>query len=177
MLVCGEDLGMVPASVPDVMRRLSLLSLIIQRMPNDSGVEFAELWRAPYLSVCSPSSHDTSGLREWWEEDRAATQRFFNDVLGEKGEAPAACEPWIVGRIIQQHLSAPSMWAVFPIQDLLAMDKTLRYANHKEERINLPANPKHYWRYRMHLPMEELIRQKKFNDELRNMVVNENRLV
>lgn len=177
MLVCGEDLGMVPASVPDVMRRLSLLSLIVQRMPNDSSVEFAELWKAPYLSVCSPSSHDTSGLREWWEEDRAATQRFFNNVLGERGEAPITCEPWIVNRIIQQHLSAPSMWTVFPVQDLLAMDKSLRYANYKEERINLPANPKHYWRYRIHLPMEELIREKKFNDELRNMVMNTNRLM
>ncbi len=170
MLVCGEDLGMVPSCVPDVMQHLSMLSLIIQRMPNDSSVEFASLEHAPYLSVCSPGSHDTSGVREWWEEDKAATQRFYNNVLHKSGEAPATCEPWIANEIIVQHLHAPSMWAVFPLQDLLATDEKLRYKDARAERINVPSNPRHYWRYRMHLPIEKLIKQQEFNQKLKDMI-------
>ncbi|MEJ7660076.1 MAG: 4-alpha-glucanotransferase [Hymenobacter sp.] len=34
MLICGEDLGMVPASVPGVMHQLGILGLNIQRMPS-----------------------------------------------------------------------------------------------------------------------------------------------
>ncbi|MDR1417378.1 MAG: 4-alpha-glucanotransferase [Prevotellaceae bacterium] len=170
MLVCGEDLGMVPSCVPEVMQQLGLLSLIIQRMPNDSSVEFAPLERAPYLSVCSPGSHDTSGLREWWEEDRGATQRFYSGVLHHDGEAPATCEPWIAREIILQHLNAPSLWAVFPLQDLLAIDGALRHKNPRAERINLPSNPHHYWRYRMHISLEELLKQQEFSSELRALV-------
>ncbi|MDR1227373.1 MAG: 4-alpha-glucanotransferase [Prevotellaceae bacterium] len=170
MLVCGEDLGMVPSCVPEVMRNLSLLSLIIQRMPNDSSVEFAPLQYAPYLSVCSPGSHDTSGLREWWEEDRAATQRFYNSVLHKQGEAPATCEPWIVHDIILQHIHAPSMWAVFPLQDLLAMSEDLRLKNAHAERINVPSNPRHYWRYRMHLTLDQLSNYQGFSDKLKEMM-------
>ncbi len=177
MLVCGEDLGMVPSCVPDVMKQLSLLSLIIQRMPNDSSVEFAPLEHAPYLSVCSPGSHDTSGLREWWEEDRAATQRFYNHVLGKSGEAPATCEPWIAQDITAQHLHSPSMWAVFPLQDLLAMDEKLRYKDARAERINVPSNPRHYWRYRMHLPVEQLLRQHDFNAKIKEMVSAAGRVI
>ncbi|MDR0687539.1 MAG: 4-alpha-glucanotransferase [Prevotellaceae bacterium] len=177
MLACGEDLGMVPSCVPEVMQQLGLLSLIIQRMPNDSSVEFAPLACAPYLSVCSPGSHDTSGLREWWEEDRSATQRFYNHVLRHDGEAPATCEPWVVREIVLQHLNAPSMWAVFPLQDLLATSGSLRRSNPRAERINLPSNPHHYWRYRMHLTLEELLRRGEFSRELRKMVEDSGRTI
>ncbi|MDR0413875.1 MAG: 4-alpha-glucanotransferase [Prevotellaceae bacterium] len=170
MLACGEDLGMVPSCVPEVMQQLGLLSLVIQRMPNDSSVEFAPLDRAPYLSVCSPGSHDTSGLREWWEEDRSATQRFYNQTLHHDGEAPATCEPWVAREIILLHLNAPSLWAVFPLQDLLAIDGSLRRSDPRAERINLPSNPHHYWRYRMHLTLEHLLRQQKFSSEVKKMV-------
>lgn len=170
MLVCGEDLGLVPACVPDVMRDLGLLSLEIQRMPKDSRHEFFRPAAAPYLSVVTPSTHDMSTVREWWEESRAAKQKFFNAELNLPGNAPASCEPWISRAIIEQHLASPAMWSIFQLQDLLGMDEQLRRQNPLDERINVPANPQHFWRYRMHLSLESLLRADKFNDEIRHLV-------
>jgi 4-alpha-glucanotransferase len=171
MMICGEDLGMVPDCVPGVMRNLGILSLEIQRMPKDPNVEFAHPADAPYLSVCSTSTHDMSTLRGWWEEDRIHSERFFRFVMGQKGEYPHFMEPWVARDILNMHLYSPAMWAIFPIQDLLAMDGRLRWDNTEGERINVPAIAQHYWRYRMHLKLEDLIVEKKLNAELKSMII------
>lgn len=170
MLVCGEDLGMVPDCVPGVMEELGMLSLEIQRMPKETGRHFGHPADAPYLSVVSPSSHDMSTVRGWWEEDRAVTQQFYNEVLKHPGDAPFYCEPWICQEILEHHLASPAMWAIFPLQDLLAIDGDLRIENPHAERINVPANPKHYWQYRMHLDLETLAAEKEFNKGLKDLV-------
>ncbi len=170
MLVCGEDLGMVPHCVPDVMQQLGILSLEIQRMPKDPGKEFFDPKDAPYMSVITPSTHDMSTVRGWWEENRERTQHFYNNLLEQFGEAPQYCEAWINRAIVLQHLYSPAMWSIFQLQDILGMNETLRRENPHEERINNPANPKHYWQYRMHIPLEDLIREKAFNEELKEYV-------
>ncbi|MES2851053.1 MAG: 4-alpha-glucanotransferase, partial [Bacteroidota bacterium] len=170
MLVCGEDLGMVPDCVPDVMQQLGILSLEIQRMPKDSSTEFFHPKDAPYMSVVTPSTHDMSTIRGWWEEDPTKTQRFYNTILGKYGASPFYCEPWINRDILIQHLYSPAMWCIFQIQDILGMSETLRRENPHDERINQPANPKHYWRYRMHISLEDLMKEKLFNEELGGFV-------
>jgi 4-alpha-glucanotransferase len=176
MLICGEDLGMVPECVPGVMEDLGILRLAIQRMPSDSTKEFWHPSDTPYLSVCSPSCHDMSTVRGWWEEeDRDKIQRFYNNILGHSGPAPFFCEPWICRDIVKQHLYSPSMWAIFPVQDLLGMDAKLRRMNARAEQINVPANPKHYWRFRMHVNVEDLIAAKEFNKELKALVTQSGR--
>ncbi len=170
MLICGEDLGMVPTCVPDVMKQLGLLSLEIQRMPKDAKKQFFHPNDAPYLSVVTPSTHDMSTIRGWWEEDRAATQKFYNHELGQWGDAPQFCEAWINKAIVIQHLYSPAMWSVFQLQDLLGIDENIRRENPNDERINIPANPKHYWCYRMHLSLEELQKQDAFNHELKKSI-------
>ena len=175
MLVCGEDLGMVPACVPGVMRQLGILSLEIQRMPKNVHTEFFRPETAPYLSVITPSTHDMSTIRAWWEEDRNKTQRFYNKVLEEPAEAPLFCEPWVNRAIVMQHLYSPAMWSIFQLQDLLGTSEKLRRANPHEERINVPANANHYWRYRMHLTLEDLIKEKEFNQHLRELAGNSGR--
>ncbi|HET9056022.1 MAG TPA: 4-alpha-glucanotransferase [Chitinophagaceae bacterium] len=170
MLICGEDLGMVPACVPDVMKQLGLLSLEIQRMPKDPSKEFFHPNDAPYLSVVTPSTHDMSTIRGWWEEDRIKTQKFYNVVMGQYGDAPFFCEGWVNKAIVLQHLYSPAMWAIFQMQDLLGINELLRRENPNDERINIPANPKHYWRYRMHLTLEQLLKERDFNEELRSYV-------
>jgi 4-alpha-glucanotransferase len=67
--------------------------------------------------------------------------------------------------ILLQHLYAPAMWAIFQLQDYLGVDESIRRSNPNDERINVPANPKHYWRYRIHLTLEELIKADAFNTE------------
>jgi 4-alpha-glucanotransferase len=171
MLCCGEDLGMIPASVPETMADLDILSLEIQRMPKDPKDTFADPARYPYSCVCATGTHDTSPLRAWWEEDRALTQRYFNEVLHCAGEAPAFCEPWVADLILGAHLKSPAMLAILPLQDWMATDGTVRYAgNPADERINVPAIPRYYWRYRMHCTLESLIGATAFNQHVKGMV-------
>jgi len=171
MLICGEDLGLVPACVPEVMHDLGFLSLEIQRMPKVLGQEFSRPANAPYLSVVTPSTHDMSTIREWWMEDTAQTQKFYNQELGRSGKAPTDDDPRMVEAVISQHLASPAMWSIFQLQDLFGMDGGLRRKDPSGERINVPANPHHYWRYRIHLPLEQLPKETAFNSRLRSLLV------
>ena len=170
MLVCGEDLGMVPHCVPQVMQQLGILSLEIQRMPKKTGSEFFHPNDAPYLSVVSPSTHDMSTIRGWWEEDAALTKRFYNEILEHAGQAPVYCEPWINTEIVMQHLYSPAMWSIFQLQDLLGMNAGLRRENPADERVNLPADPDHFWNFRLHLYLEDLLKDKGFAEELKTHI-------
>jgi len=176
MLICGEDLGMVPRCVPKVMEDLGLLCLRIQRMPAEPWTIFADPAAYPYLSVASPSSHDMSTIRGWWEEaDRAFVQLYYSRILGHQGVAPKTCEPWICRQIVALHLNSRSMWAVFPIQDILGMSAGLRRPDPREERINVPADAHNRWNFRLHRTLEELLLQPSFNAEVRVMVNASNR--
>jgi 4-alpha-glucanotransferase len=170
MLICGEDLGMVPACVPGVMKQLGLLALEIQRMPKALHCDFSRPARAPYLSVVTPSTHDMSTIRGWWLEDKALTRKFFNQELGHAGSPPSECDPWINQEIVRQHLASPAMWSIFKLQDWLGMDGALRRPDVNAERINVPAIPKYYWNYRMHLSLENLARADSFNRRVENLV-------
>ncbi len=171
MLICGEDLGLVPHCVPEIMQQLGLLSLEIQRMPKGDQGEFFHPANAPYLSVVTPSTHDMSTIRGWWEEDREKTQRFYNTQLGQWGNAPTFCEASINKSIIDQHLNSPAMWSIFQLQDILGIDDKIRIENPNDERINVPADPNHFWQYRMHLTLEELIKSTEFNKMFKESIV------
>ena len=172
MLICGEDLGMVPTCVPEVMKQLGLLSLEIQRMPKTLHTEFSSPSDALYLSVVTPSTHDMSTIRGWWEEDRPLTQKFYNNELGLPGFAPQDCDEAINRKIVEQHLASPAMWSIFQWQDLMGMDGALRRADIAAERINVPVVIKHYWRYRMHLSLEQLATIGNFNKKLKQLIAH-----
>lgn len=176
MLACGEDLGMIPACVPEVMQRLNILSLEIQRMPKDPAQTFANPAWYPYGCVCTTSTHDMSPIRAWWEEDRSLSQRFYNEALGCGGAAPYFCEAWVCRRIVEQHLWSPAMLVILPLQDWLSISPELRYkGNPADERINVPAIPRYHWDYRMHLSLEELLAAKDFNAEVATLVKSSGR--
>jgi 4-alpha-glucanotransferase len=136
-------------------------------MPKELGVTFGDPARYPYHSVCTTSSHDMANIRAWWEEDQSLTQRYWNEMLHHKDKAPKKCEPWICEEIIRSHMASPSMLAILPLQDWLGIDGKLRYADPFAERINIPANPRHYWRYRMHLFLEDLLKAEDFNNRVK----------
>jgi 4-alpha-glucanotransferase len=169
MLLCGEDLGMVPDCVPGVLRELGILSLEIQRMPKASHVDFSNPADAPYLSVVSPSTHDMPTLRGWWREAPQLTADFAWQMFG-MAFPPLEMTGEIARNLILQHLRSPAMWAVFPLQDLLAIDETLRNPDVDAERINVPAIMPFKWQYRMHLPLEELAAADGFNSKLRHLL-------
>jgi len=175
MLVCGEDLGMIPECVPAVMEELQILSLEIQRMPKESSKTFENLSTIPYRSVCTTSTHDMAPIRAWWKENRQTTQRFYNEVLWKTGLAPEDCTPELCYQILANHMNSPAMLAIIPFQDWLSMDGKLRKPNAEEERINIPANPQHYWRYRMHMTLEELLGARTFNNRVQTMLKNSGR--
>lgn len=176
MLVCAEDLGMVPDCVPWVMDELKILSLELQSMPKDPSVKFGHLSRNPYRSVCTISSHDMPTLRMWWDENIQRTQEYYNTMLYRQGPAPHPLPGWLASDIISRHLTSPSMLCILSIQDWLATDEALRLPDADAERINIPANPKHYWRYRMHLNIEDLAADKRFMKNITEMISQSGRV-
>lgn len=176
MLVCAEDLGMVPDCVPWVMDELKILSLELQSMPKDPSVKFGHLSRNPYRSVCTISSHDMPTLRMWWDENIQRTQEYYNTMLYRQGPAPHPLPGWLASDIISRHLTSPSMLCILSIQDWLATDEALRLPDADAERINIPANPKHYWRYRMHLNIEDLAADKRFVQNITEMISQSGRV-
>lgn len=169
MLVCGEDLGMVPDCVHSVMDELQILSLEIQRMPKNSNVSFSDLDALPYFSVATTSTHDMSPIRLWWMENKEIIQKYYNEILHRECEAPDECSPELCRQIVQKHLDSSAMWVILPWQDWMSVSGELSRENPAEERINVPANPEHYWRYRMHISLDDLLKQGEFNAEIKSM--------
>ncbi|NLA16191.1 MAG: 4-alpha-glucanotransferase [Bacteroidales bacterium] len=176
MLCCAEDLGMIPDCVHPVMTELSMLSLEVQRMPKDKHLDFGNPAQYPYLCVCTTGTHDMSTLRGWWEEDRDITNRFYHTFMGMQESTPYYCEPSVCQQIIEDHLNSPAMLCILPWQDWMALSGSLRRENPQEERINIPAIVPHYWQYRMHMTLEELLEEETFNLQLKDMVKKARRL-
>ncbi|MGX8695422.1 MAG: 4-alpha-glucanotransferase [Prevotella sp.] len=176
MLCCAEDLGMVPDCVPWVMNELRILSLEIQSMPKEQGVRFGHLSRNPYRSVCTISTHDMSTLRQWWDEDEERTQEYYNTMLYRSGEAPHPLPDWLAKDIVSRHLTSPSMLCLISLQDWLSISEKYRLPDPNAERINIPANPRHYWRYRMHLNIEQLLQADDLNNDIQELITNSGRL-
>ncbi len=170
MLVCAEDLGMVPDCVPWLMKELRILTLEIQSMPKEAGIRFGHLSRNPYRSVCTISTHDMAPLRQWWDEDHDRAQAYYNERLHHEGTAPHPMPAWLAQEVVQRHLACPSMLCLLSLQDWLAISEPLRLSDANAERINIPANPRHYWRYRMHLSIEQLLAATDFNNTIRSMI-------
>lgn len=175
MLVCAEDLGMVPDCVDWVMKQLRILSLEVQSMPKDPSVKFGQPSGYPYRSVNTLSSHDMPTLRQWWDEDIDRSQEYYNSMLYRGGAAPHPMPGWLAEDIIMRQLESPSMLCVLSLQDWFAIDENLRLQDQNAERINIPANPKHYWRYRMHVNIEDLLAGAGLTDKLREMVIQSGR--
>ncbi|KAG2638901.1 4-alpha-glucanotransferase DPE2-like [Panicum virgatum] len=175
MLACGEDLGLIPACVHPVMQELGLIGLRIQRMPSEPNTEFGIPSQYSYMTVCAPSCHDCSTLRAWWEEDEGRRSRFYKTVVGSDEEPPSRCTPEVVHFIVQQHFDAPSMWAIFPLQDLLALKDKYTSRPAPEETINDPTNPRHYWRFRVHVTLESLLDDKDIQATIKGLVTSSGR--
>ena len=175
MLVCAEDLGMVPDCVPWVMNELRILSLEIQSMPKDPTTRFGKLSHNPYRSVDTISTHDMATLRQWWDEDEERSQTYYNTTLRRGGAAPRPLPGWLAKDIVSRHLTSPSMLCLLSFQDWMSIDEKLRLPDENAERINIPANPRHYWRYRMHLTIEQLMQADELNEEISTLIIQSGR--
>ncbi len=175
LLICGEDLGMLPDCVEPVLDQLRILTLEIQQMPKQQGFEFAHLEANPYRSVATISTHDMSPLRLWWQENPERRQRYYVTMLQKEGRAPEQLPAHLAEEIIARHLYCPSMLCILQLQDWLAMDSELRSKHPQDERINVPSDPYNRWRYRMHLTIEQLIAAERYNNKVRTMITRSKR--
>jgi 4-alpha-glucanotransferase len=175
MLICAEDLGMVPDFVEGVLQEKEMLVLQVQRMPKKMGMTFSRPTEASYLSVVTPSTHDMSPLRSWWLEDRALTHKFYHEVMHGVGNEPELCSEEVVRWIINEHLRAPSMWSIFLLQDILSLDEKWWNPDLVSDRINNPADPFHYWNYRMHVSIESLLDDTTFSGSIHKMIAESGR--
>ncbi|XP_068659534.1 4-alpha-glucanotransferase DPE2 [Aristolochia californica] len=176
MLACGEDLGFIPSCVHPVMQELGLIGLRIQRMHNEPDLEFGIPSNYSYMTVCAPSCHDCSTMRAWWEEDAERRERFYRTVVASEEIPPSRCTPAVADFILRQHFDSPSMWAIFPVQDLLALKEEYTTRPAAEETINDPTNPKHYWRFRLHVTVETLLKDEELTQTIKDLVVSSGRL-
>lgn len=176
MLVCAEDLGLLPDCVQEVLDEQRMLTLEVQRMPKDSEVEFARLSAYPYRSVATISTHDMAPLRQWWEEFPGRTQRYFATMMQKEGRAPKHLPAHLAEELIARHLYGPSMMCILSLQDWLAMSADLRRKDPWSERINAPFDPYNQWKYRMHLTLEQLMTAQQYNGKVRQMIERSKRL-
>ena len=170
LLVCAEDLGMIPGCVPAVLSGLGILSLEVQTMPKAQGYEFTHLEANPYLSVCTISTHDMPTMRMWWEENTDRTQRYYMSMLQKEGKAPRTLSATLSGEIVARHLNSPSMLCMIAVQDWLAMSDECRAKDAHSERINSPYDSYNRWQYRMPVTIETLISNTTLNRKIKNMI-------
>lgn len=169
MLTCGEDLGMIPQCVNSVMKDLRILSLEVQRMPKTMGVEVADPSGYPYLSVATTSTHDMPGLRQWMLTNPETAGRLLKALGCNPSEFNTIDAPQLCEAIIRSHINSPSMMCVLPWQDWMSTDGALRRKNPEEELINDPSNSRNYWRYRMHISLENLLEAEQLNRRIRRL--------
>ena len=170
MLICAEDLGMLPDCVEPVLDQLRILSLEIQQMPKQQGFEFAHLDANPIRSVCTISTHDMAPMRLWWQEQPERRQRYYVTMLQKEGRAPEQLPAHLAEEIIARHLYCPSMLCILQLQDWTAMDSELRRKNPQDERINVPSDAYNRWQYSMHITIEELLAATKYNNKVKTMI-------
>ena len=152
MVACGEDLGMIPACVPEVMQELGIMSLEVQRMPKVFGHQFVQIEDLPENCVYTTGTHDMPTLRGWLAEDRVRTRQFLDSLDLDDHKVTAKT----IKKVMDKHLDSPSKWNIYPLQDLLDRDEKNWSPNPMDDQINVPADPKNRWNWRMRVPLETL---------------------
>ena len=152
MVACGEDLGMIPACVPEVMQELGIMSLEVQRMPKVFGHQFVQTEDLPENCVYTTGTHDMPTLRGWLAEDRVRTRQFLDNLDLDDRKITAKT----IKKLMDKHLDSPSKWNIYPLQDLLDLDEKNWSPNPVDDQINVPANAKNQWKWRMKISLEDL---------------------
>ncbi len=172
MLPCAEDLGVVPDCVPRVLEKLQILGLRIPRWTRrykEPGEPFIPPREYPPLTVCASSVHDTTTLRQWWEEE--AEREAFWAALGKKGPAPASYTPETAEQVLEGLLETSSLLAMFQFQDLLALSPDYRVKDPSDERINIPGSvTDRNWTYRLPFTLEELESDSGFTKKVQSLL-------
>jgi len=164
MAACGEDLGMIPDGVSEVMKRLGIFSLEVQRMPKNVGQELVNPQEVDYGCVYTTGTHDMPTLRGWLGNCDNIDNDHYNDY---------DCK--ITG-IVSEALKANAALVILPLQDYLDTMKSLQSPDPNDDFINNPADAQNKWRYRIRCALEDIIDNEKLNSKLKKNVTESHRL-
>jgi len=172
MLVCAEDLGVVPPCVPRTLEEMGILGLKIERWTRDweaPGQPWVAMEHYPRLSVCSPGTHDTSSLRGYWEETTWPRAQYASEIG--LSSVPDYLTEEVAEKIIKRNLEANSLLVIIPLQDWLALRYERRAFSPEEERINVPGSlDRSNWRWRMYQPIEEVARDEELKKKIGSLI-------
>ncbi len=172
MIPCGEDLGVNIECVPKTMDAHKILGLRVVRWcrkwsePGQPYVPFSEY---KPLSVTTTSVHDSSTVRQWWDEEKDSVRAFVSanpEAFGIKENElmdmtqAISAQPFnaqVAQSILKASAAAASVWFIPPLQDFLYMDEKLWLDKAADERINVPGTVTEFnWTYRLPVSLEEL---------------------
>lgn len=173
MLLCAEDLGMIPSCVPNVLSDLNIMTLEIERMPKEGQeTPWCNLGNLPYNSVLSTSTHDMPPLKLYWrnmsDSERNEYRKRKLDVFD------IADEKKVLKNIIMNHLRASSMFCIIPLGDILSFSDVMSQ-DAAEEQINHPENPNNVWDYRFPFYMDDLLEDNSIVCEISDMILETER--
>lgn len=177
MIPCAEDLGAVPPCVPAVLGALGIPGLRVLRWHRSwdkAGTPYVPFDAYPRESVACTSVHDSTNLRQWWEEeaDRNSLWTMVCEALGiGPSAAPAELDPDSALLLLRGFAAAASRILVFPIQDLLAASPALRENRPQDERINVPGTSGgSNWLYRVKPELEALLADEWLSGRIRTIL-------
>ena len=185
MQPCAEDLGARPAVLPEVLQKLNIFSLRVfrwERKWEEAGCPFVPLQEYPRAAVAVTSVHDSSCMRQWWEQELSYKEMlsFFdalqidaetrNVLCPIRGEKPAYTKE-LAAVLLESLIKVPSVLAIFPIQDWLGLIlDELPEVNAQDERINVPGTvTSSNWTYRLPITIEAMNKNKELIKRLRNI--------
>ena len=159
MLPCAEDLGAIPDGVPQALASLGMLGLRLPRWTrrwNEHGQPYISLRDYPELSVCTPSVHDTTTLRDWWrlERGREAFAMAYCPVVAGIGE-DLDCDAQY--ELLRSLAGSSSRICMLQAQDLLDLEEGWRSEDPAWDRVNIPGTTGEFnWTWRMKPSVGEL---------------------
>ena len=163
MQPCAEDLGVGLKSMPEVLSELDIFSLKVVRWTRDwfsQNQPYIPFSKYPELSVATTSVHDSSTLRQWWNEEKQSVNAYCETFFKTRKDAPNANAEFDVGvaeALLETSARCNSAWFINPLQDYLFLDAAYYLENPDDERVNVPGSVNEFnWTYRMPVLLEDL---------------------
>ena len=175
MIPCAEDLGVNLAVMPEVLKKLDILSLKVIRWtrewekPGQPYIPFADY---PELSVATTSVHDSSTLRQWWNQEKDSVWAFLNSLQADnKPDGNSAFIPEIAEFIMRAFAKCKSSLLINPLQDYLFLEHSFYLENENDERINIPGSVNDFnWTYRIPVTISEMAENKGLLNKIKTIV-------
>lgn len=180
MIPCGEDLGVGFECVPRVMKKLGILGLRVVRWCrkwDEEGQPYVPFEDYEPLSVCTTSVHDSSTMREWFNNSQFTINNSqLMEIKNEETESEISETISIVNsqlsivNLLSACKASKSTWFIPPLQDLLYINKKYWKENAEDERINVPGSVNPFnWTYRIPARLEELLADKELCKKIKEL--------